>query len=166
MVHFKAFVFDGRRTADKSLATIADLAPETSVWVDDVAVVSRGKLGFIRVNSTWAQDDDATAGGVGWGALTGGLVGALLGPEGALAGAVGGGAMGGLVGTSIDISVADPVLEEFANSLEKDTSAMVLVGEEVTMADFASAVEPYDATVFETNLNEGDVDALRRALKN
>lgn len=165
MVTARAFVFDGKRTAGKVLDEVADNVPVEALWVDDVASVSRSKHGFVRVNSTWAQDDSSVAGGVGWGALTGGLLGALLGPQGALAGAVGGGAAAGLVGTGIDVAVADPRLEEFAGSLKDDTSALVLVAEEPTIVDFVSAVEPFGGMIIETDLNEADVDALRNALK-
>ncbi len=37
------------------------------VWIDDVAVVSRGKLGATHIHSTWAQDDSEVAAGGGWG---------------------------------------------------------------------------------------------------
>jgi hypothetical protein len=42
---------------------------------------------------------------------------------------------------------------------------LVLIGEEVTLADFVSAVEPFGGQVIETNLNEGDIEALRKAPK-
>jgi len=89
MVVFTAFVFKGKKTAGKALDTIEDRAP-TCPWIDDAAVVSRSKLGFIRIHSTWAQDDSAVGVGTGLGAVTGGLLGALLGPGGAMAGAAAG----------------------------------------------------------------------------
>lgn len=164
MVGVKAFKFDGRRTAAKALDTAIDNDP-TAAWVDDVAVVSRGKLGALHVHSTWAQDDDNVAGGIGWGALTGGLIGALAGPSGALAGAIGGSSVGGLVGLGVDLAIADPVLEEFAEGLADDTSAVVLVADEPTLIDFATGMELFDAEVIDTELSEADVDALRKAIK-
>jgi len=56
-------------------------------------------------------------------------------------------------------------LDDFAASLSKDTSALILVGEAITLADFTTAVEPFGGKVIETNLNEKEVDALRKALK-
>jgi uncharacterized membrane protein len=117
------------------------------------------------VNSTWAESDDAVVAGTGFGALTGGLIGAMAGPGGALAGALGGGSLAGLMGTTIGMAVADPRLEEFASRLENDTSALVLLADEPTIGDFTSAVEPYDATLVKTEINEHDVKALREALK-
>ena len=165
MLHVNAFVFKGRKTAGKALDTVEEQAPGARAWVDDVAVISRGKHGFVRINSTWAQSDESTAVGAGFGAITGGLIGSMMGPQGAVAGALGGGAISGLMGSGIDLAVEDPRLEEFASKLDDDSSALVLVADEPTIADFSSAVEPMDATLIKTELNEHDVKSLREALK-
>jgi len=164
MYGFKAFVFQGKNTAGKAFETLEDHTP-VYPWIDDAAVVSRSKLGFIRIHSTWAQDDSAVGVGTGFGALTGALLGMLLGPGGALAGAATGGSLGALFGVTDEIVFDDPRLDDFADSLKKDTSALILVGEAVTLADFTSAVEPFGGTVIETNLNEDEVNSLRKALK-
>jgi uncharacterized membrane protein len=164
MCGFKAFVFKGKKTASKALATLEDHTP-VYPWIDDAALVSRSKLGTIRIHSTWAQDDTAVGAGVGFGALTGGLLGVLLGPGGALAGAAMGGSLGAMMGVTDEIAFDDPRLDDFAASLENDTSALILVGEAVTIADFTAAVAPFGGRVIETNLDEKDVKALRKALK-
>jgi len=164
MYGFKAFVFNGKKTAGKALDTLEDHMPAYP-WIDDAAVVSRNKLGFIRIHSTWAQDDSAVGVGTGCGALTGALLGLLLGPGGALAGAALGGSMGALFGLTDEVAFDDPRLDEFANSLAKDTSALILVAEAVTLADFTSAVEPFGGKVIQTNLNEDEVNKLRKALE-
>ena len=164
MYGFKAFTFDGKKTASKALHTLEDQTPDY-VWIDDVAVVSRSKHGSIRVHSTWAQDDSAVGAGAGLGAVTGGLIGAMLGPGGALAGAAVGGSLGASFGALGDAAVEDPKLDDFAASLVDDTSALVLVGEETTLADFVTVVEPYGGKIVETDLDEDDVKAIRKALK-
>ena len=116
------------------------------------------------MHSTWAQDDSGSA-GLGWGAFTGGLIGLLAGPGGALAGAAMGGTLGGLLGLSEDVAFHDPKLDDFAGALDKDTSALILVGEEATLLDFGAAVEPFGGEVIDTNLDEKDVKALKKALK-
>jgi len=163
MYGFKAFVFNGKKTAGKALETLEDHAP-VYPWIDDAAVVSRSKLGFIRIHSTWAQDDSAVGAGTGFGALTGALLGMLLGPGGALAGAAAGGSLGALFGVTDEIAFDDPRLDDFAASLSKDTSALILVGEAITLADFTAAVKPFGGKIIETNLNEDQVNALRKAL--
>jgi uncharacterized membrane protein len=164
MYGFKAFTFDGKKTASKALHTLEDQTPDY-VWIDDVAVVSRSKHGSIRVHSTWAQDDSAVGAGAGLGAVTGGFIGALLGPGGALAGAAVGGSLGASFGALGEVAVEDPKLDDFAASLVDDTSALVLVGEETTLADFVTAVEPYGGQIIETDLDEDDIKAIRKALK-
>jgi uncharacterized membrane protein len=161
---FKAVVFNGKKTAGKALDTLEDHAP-VYPWIEDAAVVSRSKLGFTRIHSTWAQDDSAIGAGAAFGAVTGALLGVLLGPGGALAGAAAGGSMGAMFGIGDEIAFDDPKLDDFAASLAKDTSALILVGEKLTLADFTSAVEPFGGKVIETNLDEKDVKALRKALK-
>jgi len=163
MVGFKAFTFKGKKTAAKAFQTLEDFSPEY-YWIDDVALVSRSKHGHLRVHSTWAQDESGTA-GLGWGAFTGGLIGLLAGPGGALAGAAVGGSLGGLFGAAEDVAFDDPKLDEFAAALDKDTSALILVGEEATLLDFATAVDPFGGEVIDTNLDEKDVKALRKAMK-
>ena len=163
MYGFKAFVFKGKRTAGKAFDTLEDHMP-VYPWIDDAAVVSRSKLGIIRIHSTWAQDDSAVGVGTGLGALTGGLLGVLMGPGGALAGAAMGGSVGALFGVGDEIAFDDPRLDDFAASLAKDTSALILVGETATIADFTAAVQPFGGKVIETNLDEKDIKALKKAL--
>ena len=164
MVGFKAFTFKGKKTAAKAFDTLEDYSPEYT-WIDDVALVSRSKHGHLRVHSTWAQNESGTS-GIGWGALTGGLIGMLAGPGGAWTGAALGGSMGGLIGVTEDVAFDDPKLDAFAASLDKDTSALILVGEETTLLDFATAVEPFGGEVIDTNLDEKDIKALKNMLKN
>ena len=165
MAEFRAYVFDGRKSAQQALDTVDETMSTTGYgWLDDVAVVSRSKHGFIRVNSTWAQSDTNVKGGIGWGAITGGLIGALAGPEGALAGTIGGGSLGGFIGSGIDFTVADPRLEELAASLEDDTSALLLVGESPVADAFVDAFSATGASLIETALTDAQVDELTRQI--
>ena len=164
MYGFKAFTFKGKKTARKALDTIED-RDLGYMWIDDVAELSRSKHGSIRVHSTWAQDDSEVGAGAGFGAVTGGLIGLLLGPGGALAGAAVGGSLGAMMGAADSIAFSDPRLEAFAASLVKDSSALVLVGEEATMGDFVTIFRPFGGEIIETNLDEKDIKAIRKALK-
>ena len=163
MYGFKAFVFDGKKTAGKAFDTLEDYTPAYE-WIDDVAIVTKSKHGSIRVHSTWAQDDSAVGGGTAFGAITGGLLGLMLGPGGALAGTITGGSLGFLIGASADLAFDDPRLDDFAAALVDDTSALILVGDETTLADFVSAVEPFGGKIIETDLDEDDIKALRKGL--
>ena len=100
----------------------------------------------------------------GVGALTGGLIGLLLGPGGALAGAAMGGSVGALFGVANEVVFDDPRLDDFAAALDRDTSALVLVGEAPLIADFTSAVAPFGGKIIETNLDDADVAKLKAAM--
>ena len=164
MYGFVAVVFDGHKTAHKALDTLMDFTP-AYVWIDDVAVLSRGKLGATHIHSTWAQDDSDVGAGSGWGLVTGGLIGLLFGPGGAMAGAALGGSLGAMGGATTEIAMDDPRLDDFAEALVKDSSALILVGEKPTIADFTSAVEPLGGKVIKSDLTEDDIKALRKELK-
>ena len=163
MYGFEAVVFNGKRTARKALDTLEDHGPAYG-WIDDVALVSRNKLGFTSIHSTWAQDDTAVRAGGGCGMVTGALLGLLAGPGGALAGAAGGGSIGALMGAGSEIALDDPRLDALAAALDKDTSALILVGEKPTVADFGAVVEPLGGKIVKTDLDGDDVDAIRKAL--
>ena len=164
MYGFKAFVFDGKKTAGKALDTLEDYTPAYA-WIDDVAVVTKSKHGSIRVHSTWAQDDSSIGAGTGFGAVTGAMVGLLFGPAGALAGAMTGVSLGFLFGASADMALDDPRLDDFAEALVNATSALILVGEDATLEEFTAAVSPYGGRVVQTDLNEDDIKAIRKAMK-
>ena len=55
MSQFMAITFRGRKTAQKALDAVEE--NNDYIWLDDIAVVSRSKHGYVRVHSTWAQDD-------------------------------------------------------------------------------------------------------------
>ncbi len=168
MTIVKAITFQGKRTASKALQAIEET--KEYIWIDDVAVLSRSKNGFIRVDSTWGQSDTAVGVTTGWGALAGALIGSMLGPQGAIAGAIGSGALSGgglglLLSSAVSLAVADPRLDKFAQSLKNDTSALVLVTDAVYAEEFSTVFAPYGGTLTETELNEHDVEAIRQALK-
>lgn len=163
MYGFKAVKFEGKRTARKALNTLEDYTPSYA-WIDDVAVVSRNHLGFLSIHSTWSADGELGE-ETGWGLITGALVGLLFGPAGAAAGAAMGGSFGAMLGAVEELSFDDPVLSDFASSLDRDTSALILVGEKASIEDFASAVDPLGGTIVSTDIDEKDIKALRKALR-
>ena len=163
MATFTAYLFDGRRTAQKVLDELEDSSNDY-MWVDDVAVVSKNKLGFLKINSTWAQHEMG-ASGFGWGAITGGLLGLMTGPGGALGGAALGGSLYGLMGATMDLALDDPKLDEFGSRIQKNSSAIVLVTDEEYLSDYGLAMEPYGGTLIETELNEDDIDYIKKKLK-
>jgi uncharacterized membrane protein len=164
MSYFKAFTFVGKSAARKALDKL-EWNDDSVYWLDDIAEVYVNKRGTYRVHSTWAQDSSNIPGGIGWGALLGGVLGAVLGPVGAAAGAAVGGSIGGLVGAEANVDFNDPILDNFAASLLPDTSALVILGDQATIAAVTAALAEYEVKVFETELDKEAEKSLRKAMK-
>ena len=166
MTYFKAFTFDGRKSARKALDKIEE-SDASYIWLEegDVAEISVNKRGHYRVHSTWAQDSSNVPGGIGLGALLGGMIGLIFGPGGALAGAAVGGSIGGLIGRDENIEFNDPILDNFAASLIPETSALVILGDDITIAELTEELAEYDLKVYETELDKEAEKALKEAMK-
>jgi uncharacterized membrane protein len=164
MSHFKAFTFDGKSSARKAYDKLED-SNNSWDWFDDIAEISVNKRGTYRVHSTWAQDSSNVPGGIGFGALLGGALGMLFGPGGAIAAAAVEGSVGGLIGHHLNVKFNDPVLDNFAASLLNDTSALVIIGDKLSIAALSEALAEYKLKTFETELDEEVEKALRKALK-
>ena len=82
-----------------------------------------------------------------------------------MAGAAIGGSIGAMAGASDEVTFDDPRLDDLSQALGKDTSALILVGEKPTLADYTSAVEPLGGTVIQSDLTSDDIKALRKELK-
>jgi len=164
MSHFKAFTFEGKRSAGKAFDKLEN---SNNSWdfFDDIAEISVNRRGTYRVHSTWAQDSRRTPGGIGFGALLGGVLGIIFGPGGALAAAAVGGSVGGLIGHHLNVKLKDPVLDNFAASLLSDTSALVIIGDKLSVDALSKALAEYKLTTFEAELDEATEEALRKALK-
>ena len=159
MTDVVVLIFEGKNSAQRALdKAMDDYYNDAHYWLDDVAVISRNRFGHTRVHSTWAQDSNNASEGGAFGALTGTLIGALFGPAGALAGLVSGGALGAITGQAIDFDVTDPRLEELKDSLEKDTSALVLAGNKInTFIDLFSYA---NAKLIKSQLSDDEVAKL------
>ncbi len=60
----------------------------------------------------------------------------------------------------------DPRLDDFADSLVNDSSSLILVGDDAALTEFTAAMEPIGGgKVIQTDLNEDDIKALRKAMK-
>ena len=166
MTYFKAFTFDGHRSARKAINKMED-ANLSYIWMEegDYAVISVNKNGHFRVHSTWAQDSSMVSGGIGLGAILGGLIGLLFGPGGAIAGAAIGGGTGGLIGASNNISFDDPALDDFAASLVPDSSALIILGPAGAIDEFTTELSEYDVQTFEKEVDDATTDAINKAMK-
>lgn len=164
MYHFKAYVFKGKRTAQEALQTI-DKYDRDAIWVDHLAIISRNRHGKVSVYSTWVHEKKIDEKDMGLGALTGMAVGALLGPAGVIVGLLGGSAAGHLVGSNLNLELKDTIFEAFAKSLHYNTSAIVVLSEASILDKLTNALGNPDAEIFQTEMNEADVEQLKKALE-
>ena len=166
MTYFKAFTFDGYRTANKAVHKMED-ADYAYIWMEegDYASISRNKKGHYRVHSKWAQDSSLASSELSLGALLGGMIGLFFGPGGALAGAAIGGGTGSLLGKNINMKVDNPVLDKFAESLVPDSSALIILGPNEAVDEFTRELADFEVKTFETELDEAMLDALHQAMK-
>lgn len=167
MNYFKAFTFNGKKTAHKVLNAIDDSTYDY-LWYDDVAEISMNKKGHTKVHSTWAQDSSSVGAGIGLGALTGGMIGMLFGPGGALVGAAVAGSIGGLIGHHENVKFDDPKLDDFAASLVPDTSALILVGPQATIDEFVAILEDvatdYEYAGYDYTLDDEELALLEEEM--
>ncbi|RUM73619.1 MAG: hypothetical protein DSZ12_06930 [Sulfurovum sp.] len=159
MLIFTAYVFKGRKTAEKTLEAL-ESGTDDYVWIDDVAVVSKDTLGKVRVHSTWAQDEMG-ASGLGLGALTSAILAYLVDPTKVLASAVAGGTLGGLTGLTMDEAFNDPRLDALGDELSKDSSALVLVLDDSAVAAYKAVMDPYNGKLIEVDVDDNDVAFIK-----
>src|SRR5436190_24246463 len=159
-VELGVFVFRGCHTAEQVLTELRQGQLE---WIEDVAVVERGKHGRYSVHSTWAQNE-ADRKGIRLGAATGALVGALLGPAGIIGGALLCATGGGLVGAGVDVAERDPRLDQVTRALEHDTSALMLWAEPTDVDAFVAAFRSHHAKLIRTSLSDKQARRLKAAL--
>jgi uncharacterized membrane protein len=119
-------VFDNPDRAADALEFVEDLRRRKVLKVLNAAVVVKDKDGKLSIDDV--KEFDAKQGRI-WGAITGGLVGLLAGPAGVVVGALAGLGLGGLAGSKIDTGFNNEFLENLAQYLQPNTSALILLME-------------------------------------
>lgn len=141
--------YDAPHGAQAALASVRALEQLDYAWIDDVAVMERGRHGRVALRSPHGS----AAGGAWAGALVGMLLFWWFPPAWFLVGAVGG-AIGGGIGDSLARSGIDEGLRDRVDAmLTNGTSALVLIGADGNADEMARAFEA-----------SGPVDMLREAL--
>ncbi|MTI29292.1 DUF1269 domain-containing protein, partial [Xanthovirga aplysinae] len=161
MAEVSFYVFEGAGTAEDALNVALKEYRKEHRWLDDVAVISRSKLGMVRVNSTWAQETDITEGSGIWGAMTGAIVGALFGPGGSLVGLISGSALGLATGALVNESVKDSRLDLVADALKKNTSVLVLVGDKPMTNSFVKIFASEGGKLIKSEVKDEIIERLK-----
>jgi hypothetical protein len=128
---FGAVVFDGEPSAKAALRTLK-AADSADSWTKDVAVVSRNRYGAIHAHTDCAPDEGDVRTVTRAGPPTGAMLSLVYG-------------MGALMGASANPeSLASASI---AVALIDDTSALLLVADEATLADFVAALAPFGGKI-------------------
>jgi len=150
--------FNGADTAERALASVRDVQGSGALGLNDTAVVSSDAAGNVRVRNEWSS-------GAETGAVIGGFVGALVTFLFPPAGAAVGAGFGALIGSKLQTGVEKGFVEDVAESLTPNTSALFLIVKSGSAADaVVTAFRTFEGTVYQTTLSPDLEDSLRRAL--
>jgi uncharacterized membrane protein len=137
-----AFCFDGQKTAKQTFkeAKKAGLLAGYAIVVQ--AIVEKNKKGKVSVKEAGKGGLGATVGAVG-----GGLLSLIGGPAGLLAWTVGGAVVGGIAGKHLGQPIAKGDLKELGKALTPDSSAVLLLLENVYTEAAVDSLSGYTANV-------------------
>lgn len=143
--------FDSEDTADYALQTVGELGRDGLISLYDAAIVSKSLEGKTKI-----KDNEDLSGPEGSlvGAISGGLIGMLGGPVGALAGVVAGAATGGVTAAVVDFGFPKRDLQELAELLPPDSSALVILYRDEVPEMIASAISSSLQTLSKEALNQ------------
>lgn len=129
--------FDNEDAASDALLIIGELGRDGFISLYDAAIVSKSLEGKTKIKDN--QDLTGPEGSL-VGAISGGLIGMLGGPMGTLAGVVAGAATGGVTAAVVDFGFPKKDLQELAELLPPDSSALVILYRDEVPEMIASAI--------------------------
>ena len=144
-----ALCFDGQKTAKQAFkeAKKAGLLDGYAIVVQ--AIVEKNKKGKVSVKQAGKGGVGATVGAVG-----GGLLSLIGGPAGLLAWTVGGAVVGGIAGKHLGQPIAKGDLKELGEALTPDSSAVLLLLEDVYTEAAVDGMSGYTANVVRLTLGD------------
>ncbi|MCB1247964.1 MAG: DUF1269 domain-containing protein [Acidimicrobiales bacterium] len=156
--------FDDTYGAQSAMNAVRALTELKYAWIDDVAIVERHKSGRVSTHTTHGS----VTGGALWGGLLGMLIGLLWPPTMFLALWGIGMGTGALVEKlSKETGLDKEMLDEIRGSLDKGTSALLLLGASGDVDQMAKAFADYNPTdVIRKEMPEKAIANLKEALEN
>lgn len=134
------FVWDSTYAASGVLADLRRHHGDEE-WVDHLAVVERHRSGRVATHTTHGSVVEGAA----WGVVVGGLVGLLFGPAGVLWGAAAAGAAGAALEDVVkETGLSENLLADVRDSLDRQSSALVLMGPEDQVTDALTTVGRFE----------------------
>lgn len=154
--------FDDTYGAQRALGAVRALQELRYAWIDDMAVVERHNSGRVSTHTTHGS----VAGGALWGGIAGMFVGLLFPPVGFLglwAAGLGAGAVAGAV--TKESGLDKGMLDGVRKTLDKGTSALILIGATGDADEAARAFEPYHPVdVIRHEIPDATVQDLKQKL--
>lgn len=157
-VYFMALMFNSTYGASEALNKVR-AAPELGyTWVDDVAIIERHNSGRIATHTPHGS----VKSGAGWGGLLGALVGIFFPPLGFLTLTGLGAGTGALIEkASKESYVPEDLFDEVEDSLEKGTSALLVLGETTAVGEVEAAFAGTYAKEIRKELDEDSVEQMK-----
>ena len=154
-----AIAYDSVPDAQSTAETLAQLAKEQNIALDDVVIVEHKQDGKVKLH----QSAHLAALGAAGGAVWGGLIGLLfLQPLlGMAVGAASGAAGGALTDTGID----DSFMKELGEKLQPGGAALFVLFSKATPDKVLPEIAKHGGHVLQTSLSREQEEALETALK-
>lgn len=144
-----AFTFQGEKTAGDTVKEI-----KKSDALDGQLIVAEAVVSVDEKGKTHIHEPGHGVMGGAIGVVGGGLLGLIGGPAGLLAWTVGGAVVGGVAGKYLGRPFSKGDLEEIGEAMEPDTSAFLLMVEDVASEVVIDKMEGYNANLI--TLTVGD----------
>ena len=144
-----AFTFEGQDTAKETVKEIKSSGALEGYVIVAQAVVEQDTKGKVHIHEPGLGGVGAVVGAVG-----GGLLSLIGGPAGVLAWAVGGGVVGGVAGHYLGRPFKKGDLKEIGEAMTPDSSAFLLLLEDMYSEDVIDSMSDYSANV--VTLTVGD----------
>lgn len=144
-----AFTFEGKDDAGEAVKAIKKSGALEGQMIVAEVVVEQDEKGKVHIHEPGHGTLGTVAGAVG-----GGLLGLIGGPAGLLAWTVGGAVVGGVAGKYLGRPFAKGNLKEIGEAMSPDTSAFLLLVEDINSEAVIDSLEGYNANV--VTLTVGD----------
>lgn len=157
MSELVVITFENAQEAERLAATLRNLQKEGALELQDLRVVVKDADGKVRIH------DDAGH-PVAAGAAIGGVIGGFLFLFAPVLGIAAGAAAGGLIARTMDMDVDKKFVQEIANSLKPNTSALFVLGSNANRAAVLNSLKGHQGTLVQTTLSGDMEEQLKRAL--
>jgi len=144
-----ALCFDGQKKAEEILKEVKSKGILEGYEIVAQAIVEHDEKGKVHIHEPGRGVLGAAIGAVG-----GGILALIGGPAGVLAWVVGGAVVGGVAGKYLGRPIKKGNLEELGNALKPDSSALLLLLENVYSEEIINSMSSYNANV--VTLTVGD----------